>query len=245
MIKLTVGLPVFNSKNIAWLAMEGLCRQKGIDFGWEIIVVEESDDNSCGKEFFDSYFERLKQIGCRRILYISLPCWVPLSQKWRLLGQRADVNSVAFVFQAADCYSEPNRLRTTMEAINLGNDWYKANQGLFYWIQKQQHILFSDKKNIQRGGLNMGAKTEDVRKLSFEAVRAKVDGWLVKNIDPKRVFINETDDWLYGVDTHGFNNISKKRSKFFSDIVFPFVETDLKIQLFLPDDIVERLKSMK
>lgn len=41
-IKLTVALPVYNSKSIAWLAMESLCNQKGIDFDWEIVIAEEN-----------------------------------------------------------------------------------------------------------------------------------------------------------------------------------------------------------
>jgi len=245
MIKLTIGLPVFNSKDIAWLAMEGLCRQKKIDFEWELLIAEEESANFSGKDFFKEYSERLKLVGCKNLTYFFLDKWIPLSQKWKKLGEEANKDSVCFLLQAVDCYSQPYRLKDSFETICAGYDWYKANKGLFYYIQTEQHILFSDKENKQRGGLNMSARTDCMRNLPLSDRASCVDGWLVKNINPQKVFVDDSNNWKFGVDTHGYNNISKKRSKFFNKIEFPFVETDLRIDNLLPKDIVERLKLMK
>ena len=44
MIELTVGLPMFRSEKIAHLAFESLCNQKNIDFEWELLIMEESEE---------------------------------------------------------------------------------------------------------------------------------------------------------------------------------------------------------
>jgi len=48
MIELTVGIPMFRSRHIGWLALESLCRQKDIDFKWELLIMEEEE--SLGEE---------------------------------------------------------------------------------------------------------------------------------------------------------------------------------------------------
>lgn len=243
MIKLSVALPVFNSKKIAWLAMEGLCRQKNIDFEWELVIAEEQDENKFGSKAFLSYKERLEKIGCKRIRYIKLYKWVPLGQKWKLIGQNCSDTSEAFVLQAADCYSEPNRLKTTYEKIvKEGYDWVQNKSGLFFDLSTKRHILYQDVEIVQKCGLNMATRVEYVRNLPDNERKAIVDGWLYSNIKPKKsLSIINTDDWKYGVDTHGLNNISKKRGKFFNDITFPFIDTNLSIRSYLPKDIVEKL----
>ena len=47
-IEFSVRMPMFRSKYIAWLALESLCRQKGVNFEWELITAEEQ----VGKEVF-------------------------------------------------------------------------------------------------------------------------------------------------------------------------------------------------
>ena len=39
--ELTVGLPIYNSKKIAWIALDGLINQIDIDFDWELVFYEE------------------------------------------------------------------------------------------------------------------------------------------------------------------------------------------------------------
>jgi hypothetical protein len=244
MIELSVGLPIWNSKKIIWLALESLCRQKEINFDWELVIAEEQIDE-IGQEIIDGYFKRLVEVGCCKVFYEPLKEWIPLSKKWKLLGEKCDENSKVFILQASDCYSQPYRLRSTYEAIIRSDcDWYKANHGLFYNIQTKQHILYSDPINIQRGGLNMATKTEYIRKLPVEDRASKVDGWLYSKCNPQKVYIDSNSYWQLGVDTHGLNNISKKRGKFFNKIEFPFVETSLNIKNLLPQDIIKRLEEL-
>ena len=244
MIELSVGLPIWNSQKIIWLALESLCEQRDINFNWELVIAEEQI-NEVGKQIINNYFKRLTEVGCKKITYEPLKEWIPLSDKWKIIGEKCDKNSKAFLLQAADCYSQPYRLKTTYEAIVKDDcDWYKANQGLFYNIQTKQHILYSDLTNIQRGGLNMATKTGYIRKLPIENKSSKVDGWLYSKCNPQRIYIDQNEYWQFGVDTHGLNNISKKRGKFFNKIEFPFIETSLNIKNLLPKNIVERLEKL-
>ncbi len=246
MIKLSVALPVFNSKRIAWLAMEGLCRQENIDFEWELVIAEEQGEGMFGSKAFLSYKERLEKVGCKRFCYIKLNEWIPLGQKWKLIGQNCSDTSEAFILQAADCYSEPKRLKTTYEKIVKGGyDWIQNKSGLFFDLSTKRHILYQDVEVAQKCGLNMATRVDCIRKLPNNDRKAIVDGWLYSNIKPKKpLSIIDTDDWKYGVDTHSLNNISKKRGKFFNNITFPFVSTDLSIRSYLPKDIVTRLYNL-
>jgi len=63
MIELSVALPVWNSKRIAWLPMESLCRQLKPSCGWELIIFEEVHGEQLGEDFFRAYEERLKEAG--------------------------------------------------------------------------------------------------------------------------------------------------------------------------------------
>lgn len=246
MIELSVALPVFNSKRIAWLAVESLCRQKNIDFEWELIIAEEQDENRFGSKAFLSYSERLSQVGCVRFKYIKLQNWIPLGQKWKLLGQNCSDTSEVFLLQAVDCYSEPKRIKTTHDLIvNDRYDWIQNKRGLFYNLRTKKHILYDDTQMNQRCGLNMATKAEYIKALPDNDRKAIVDGWLYNNIKPKNPFsIINSYDWMYGVDTHGLNNISKKREKFFNTIEPPFVETKLHIRNLLPKDIFDRLNTL-
>lgn len=40
-IRLSIGLPLYNSSKIVWLALNSLCGQKNINFEWELVICEE------------------------------------------------------------------------------------------------------------------------------------------------------------------------------------------------------------
>jgi len=242
MIELSVALPLYNSGKIAWLALESLCNQKEIDFEWELIVCEEQHKNMLGGlELMKQYGDRIKNIK-----YFPLNQWISLGEKWKYIANNCDKNSKCFILQAADCYSQPYRLKSTYDAIVKNDfDWYKSNQGIFFNIKTKKCILYQDLDNMQKGGLNMAMKTKDViNKVPNEFRRAVVDGWLYNNIKPQKVFIDKSLNWLYGVDTHGYNQISIKREKFFNNPNFPFIETKLTLKS-LPINIIERLKNLE
>lgn len=241
MIELSVALPLFNSKKIAWLALESLCRQEGINFRWELVVIEEQE-NSFGAANIHEYSERLKNVGCDIITYISLRDWMPLGKKWRLLAENCNSNSQAFVLQAADCYSEPKRLKTTYEKIVKEDyGWMQNTKGLFFNIRTKKHILYNA---VQQCGLNMATKPQLIRNINIDEVSKHVDGSLFRSIRPKKVANIISEDYKNGVDTHGLNNISIGRETYFDNTVFPFEETDLNIKNFLPEDITTKLYNL-
>ena len=43
MIEMSVRMPLFRARYIAWLALESLCRQKRVTFKWELVIAEEQD----------------------------------------------------------------------------------------------------------------------------------------------------------------------------------------------------------
>ena len=101
-IELSIALPMYRSENIAWLVFESLARQKDIDFSWELLVAEETEQ-AFGPDSIKKYADRLQQIGCNRIEYYSLNSWVPLSQKWHHLAGKSS-NTNCFLLAAADVY---------------------------------------------------------------------------------------------------------------------------------------------
>ncbi len=73
MIELSVCAPFFRAKYIGWLALESLCRQKDINFEWELIISEEMFDEAMGKDVIMKYKSRLEDLGCVRLKYIYVP----------------------------------------------------------------------------------------------------------------------------------------------------------------------------
>lgn len=247
MIELSVALPLYNSGKIAWLALEGLCRQQDINFEWELVVCEEQNEQMLGYYELIKYTNRLKEVGCIKINYISLNEWLSLGEKWKKIANNCDPNSKCFILQAADCFSFPLRLKNTYEAIIKNDfDFYKNNKGYFYNIKTKKYIKFDNSGNIQKPGLNMAYKTKDIiNKIPDEFRRAIVDGWLYKHIQPEKIFIDNNLNWIYGLDTHGYNQISIKREKFFNKPSFPFIEIQSDIKHLIPNDIFDRLNNLE
>lgn len=243
MITLTVALPVYNSRNIVWLAMESLCRQEGITFEWELIICEEADGNAAGQLFYSSYMDRLRLVGCQHIKFIPINTWIPLAQKWRLIGRNCSASSVVFVLQAADCYSFPHRLRRTYKFLGRKQwDWYQCPRGFFYHLFTKQvieydHTLYGAGYR-RMTALNMALLTVHARKLPLSDKRKGIDGWLLSTIANARMYNDRNVLWKKGIDTQGLNNISKKRARFFQTIAIPFRTTGTKLNQIVPAEIV-------
>lgn len=245
MIELTVALPVWNSKKIVWLALESLCRQRDISFNWELIVCEEQDENGFGVENYLKYKDRLKHVGCVNLKVIPLKKWISLGQKYYKIIQNSNVNSKALLLQAADCYSQPFRLNESYQKIVKNNyDWVCYKIGAFIDLHSWNHILYNDLSKQQKAGLNMAFCMKSARKLPNEERKKLVDGWLYNNLNIKNPCDIDPKHWKLGVDTHGLNNISKSRQKYFKKEKHPFYKTDYKVDYYLPKDVVERLKML-
>lgn len=247
MIELTVALPLYNAKNIAWLALESLCRQKDVNFEWELICAEETTPNPFTKEGVLKYEERLKQVNCKRIEFIELNQKIPLSFKWKLIARKAMDTSIAFLLQAGDCYSQPYRLKESYDLlVKQEYEWISSQIGPFYEINTGLVFLYDLRKRPRTAGLNMGARIELIKNLPDEIKNKSVDSWIVTSITnylkraPKRAF-NNSDNWKYGFDSHGLNNISKGRSKIMrtkKDIYNGTVD----LNQYIDSDILTRIK---
>ena len=141
-ITVTVGLPMYRCGKIAWLALEGLCRQQGVDFSWELIVSEEPEE-AFTEERLRSYEPRLRAVGCVRIAYLRTAEWIPLSTKWCRIARQASPGSEIFVLQDGDDYSQPRRLATTVALFeDPGVDWVQSPLGCFFNIASGKVSVF-------------------------------------------------------------------------------------------------------
>ena len=236
---ITVALPTWNSKQILWLPMEGLCRQK-TEFAWELIVLECRSPHEVGYEFFESYWDRLKKAGCKRLKYIFTGKRIPLGQKWKEIAKEA--KGEYFILQASDDYPHSRRIQVTGDKLP-GHDWYDTRFFHSFSLKSKKLILF-DASMLARWttGNDMATLTEKVRRLPDNNKSRGVDFFLYETLVDNRVI----DDNLYpGVNTNGANNISMSREMHFISPRPPFKKAYRTIdELGLPKEIVTKLKHM-
>lgn len=243
-IELSIGIPCYNGKKIGWLCMEGLCNQADVDFGWEIIICEENHDNMLGVDFFKQYIDRLSKVGCKKITYLYLNDWVNLAEKWKIIGKNLDNYNGGFVLQAIDCYPPSKRLSITNELIKK-YDWIDFGQGYFYSFLHKKIILYKrfDKKN-----LHMTFKSKYAKRLGSYDKNIGIDGFLlktIKKINPKMEKYTHKELLSDGLDTDGYNNISKNRVDYYENTREPFFKTDVKLeQIGLPNYVLEQIKKI-
>jgi hypothetical protein len=235
---LTVGLPVYNQTGVLHIALESLCRQFG---KWELIV--SSEDNIWG--VVDSYKDRLKQAGCVNIIYDKLKDWIPLPQKWQRIAQLMSGESLGMMLQAADCYSHPDRIKQSEEAMLQGYNWYNESIGYFYYVQKDLLAIYDNSPFTHFTHLNMCIATKYAKDLPFCDKRAGIDGWMLSCIPENERKVCQVDRLHSGVDLHGLNNISKKRGAMIEGFAKAFKPTKLTIeQIGLPVEVVNQIKQL-
>jgi len=233
-IELTVALPVYNSKKICWLALESLSNQIEIDFDWELIIYEESHDNSVFPEILERYEDLLKSKNCKRIVFVTNNKKVLLVDKWISIGKNVSETSKCFVLHAADCYSPQRRLKTTYNKIVKEDyDWYDQTKGYFYSFISNKVFLYNHKGLTN---LNMALKPDYIKTLPSSTLKKGIDGYIYKHcqkvISEQGKKLNHYyDNNLYNdsVDTHGFNNISKGREQFFTTLSHIFQDPKVSI----------------
>ena len=229
---LTVALPVYNSKKIAWVCLESLVKQENINFNWELIIYEEEHEQSIFPSVLYDYIEELKSVGCSKILFISGKEKVSLVEKWIEIGKNVSPTSQCFILQAADCYSPKSRLKISYEKIvNEDYDWYDQTKGYFYSFISDRVILYEYKGLTN---LNMSLKTEYMKNLPFSKLKSGIDGYIYNHCvisckNASRNFRRYFDDELYNdsVDTHGHNNISHARESYFDTKPNIFTKTNM------------------
>lgn len=252
-VDMSIVMPLYRAGNIAWLPLESLCRQKQINFRWELLIAEEQE-GAFGWPKIKEYFGRLNKVGCARIIYYSLPKWIPLSQKYHLLTRQMHPSSKIFTTQAGDNYSHPMRLKLThLYLIKRDYDMWHQAYGLFYDIPTGQMIGFNYYRNPERPVCMTAAyKAEYVRNLPFEFKKSGLDSWLYYNIlkasgkKELKTWTSGNRYWDKGVNTQGQNTISVKRARHFKKPKNKlFGPTSIKIEEVVPHPIAQRLKNMR
>lgn len=238
----TVALPVFNNKNIALLAMEGLIRQQ-TDFKWELIVCEENNGKHNGVEFFEGYFERLKDVGCLRLIYIPVTKGkLYLSHKWKLMAQHAQGD--VFLMQGSDDYPDPRRVQTACEAIRDGYQWFQVPRFYCYWSGNGVYE-YNDYRNNINLGIDKGTRTEYVKNANNREVKKGVDFWMFSNarahVPDIKIKSTIYDDYK-GVSTTGFNTISDQRELMLFAEYYPYTKVNKTLYDILPSEVVEKIK---
>lgn len=205
---------MYRAREIGWLALESLARQRNVDFEWELIVIEERFE-ALGESAVREFEGPMQEKGLRSLRYFMLDRWIPLAHKWHYLARLAQ--GEFFVLQAADCFSPPTRLKDTFMALH-GAEWVQQPLGPFVDLATQ-HVSIFDYELAQapsRTALNMGTLTGLARLLPKAEIRRYVDNWFFTCLEKELnrvplIFHNESTDWRFGLDTHGLNNISLAR----------------------------------
>jgi hypothetical protein len=241
-IDLTAALPTWENKNIVWLQLESLCRQK-TELTWELIVCEEQTENMFGKENLDSYLERLKEAGCSEIKYIPLQEHTPLSRKWVIIAKEARGES--FALCATDDYSSPDRFELSHKKILDGHDWFDIEKGLFLNLNRFTTSTYVDQTGVE--GLTMSTRTDIVKNLNGPWPVSSVDKWLKEAGKISNLYQHQGN--VLGLDTDGANAICLKRWTQYPDkeervrYMPPFQAPEQEIEDILPTDIIMRLKA--
>lgn len=254
MIELSVALPLFRTKYIGWLALESLCRQEGIDFGWELIIDEEEEE-SIGKQEIEKYGDRLDVVGCRKITYVGRKTRIPLGLKMTQLVQRCDKGSRAIAFSAGDYYCPPKRLATQYSAFveNPNIHWFRSAKTIFYDIETKNSVLYdTSKKATQSDTSGKFIPLHLARRIPPTNAARGIDGYFWKTVcglcggvKKVNVFNDKTDNWKYGFNTHGLNNLSGAERKiwFLGAVKNPYVLANpIDLKTTIPKDILMKIE---
>jgi len=239
MIRGTVALPVWNSKPIAWLCMESLCRQLPPTDEWELIVFEERHPEQLGESFFRSYESRLKKVGNARLSYLTCDDKHSLSEKWITIARYSSIPSVYFCLCAADNYYDPHMLQDAERNIDE-DDWCVTPKGYFYDLILDKVARYDAMLMV---GLQMTARTDMVAQFPWEKINKRVDMWFSEKMSLKGSIMTG-NHWEGILCTQGLNNISKERHQLIVDCHPPFYETKKKLHNIIPEDIANRLKTL-
>ena len=243
-IKATVALPTWGNKDIIWLPMEGLCRQK-TKFLWELIIHECG--SATGEKFFQSYSKRLKRAGCVKVTYMNSPIRLALSQKWKIMAKRA--RGEYFCLQASDDYPPPQRLQAVIDAKS---QWYSCRYYYGYHLLLGKMIEYDSGLSERpsgrwKAGYHIAIKTALMRKVSNEKVYENVDNHLRRCIRPIKIFVDQKK--YAGISTTGANTLTKKRTLSFISAgkwksVFKNISLTLQ-SIGIPPDVIKMLEEWK
>ena len=248
MVELTLFMPIYNSKHIGWLPLEGFIRQKEINFEWEFIIVEENNGNEIGKDFIMSYSDRLKDVGCVDIKYVPLNEKVPLCKKISIMSDIADPNSRILTMGSSDCYPSIKRLISPYNAFKDKKiNWYCNIYDIMYDIKSERYATY----NVWPKGTGKACLLKYVRNIPQSMNEKNMDNTLLKTytyqVGELVSHMDETDNWKTGFNTNGLNNISDKKVRHdtIKNYTGIFSKCEHKLEDNIPIEILDRLKECK
>jgi len=239
---MTVAMPFYRAKYIGWLPFESLIRQQNINFEWELLLIEEDNNESFGYERISEYISKLKELGCKQVFYKKLNEWVPLAYKIGMLIEYSKGDILTFAI--ADHYSAPMRLKSCYDAFKSNIDWYRDSNLIFYDIQTEELAV---RRISSRGACCKAVQREIAEKIPIESDRWKgIDGWFYKQcfkVKSMKQYINT--NWEHGLNTHGFGNLTPERSSKLNNHSHKFLKYNVKLEDVVPIEIANRLRQAK
>lgn len=256
MIEMSVCIPMFRCKYIAWLLFESMIRQKNINFEWELILEEEQNDEAFGLNEILKYKNNLKKAGCVDIKYYPLEEWIPLGLKTLHLIKYCNQNSKIITYAASDFYLPNTSFSNQYNAlIDEKYDCYRSSKTIFYNIENEKISLYDTSKNEYRGDTSeRGILLKIAREITgLKKLGRSIDKHLYLELlritnNNLRVYENETDSWKYGFSTHGLNNLSgPNRAKRITENLIEknYYPVNYNIEDCIPKEIIEKLKDSK
>jgi len=241
---LSVALPLYRMKPIAWLAFEGLCRQE--DAGdWELIILEEVE-GSCGEEYVNLYTDGLVAAGCKTVKFYRYHEHVRLLEKWIRSSQLMDVRSLGMLLQAGDDYSQKFRLRDTRKVFLDGYSWYQENTALSYnIIQQTSALLDVNDYEIFKTGESKAISADFARAITDNGAIRGIDHYLHSIVANGGGNIYATNPENLSMNTYGFNHLSTYRGHFVDMLKPPFYRSYTTLEQVVGSDIAERLRNLQ
>jgi len=235
---ITVALPMWNARPIAWLCLESMARQNNPGVPWEIIIQEESFNNNCGYSYIEPYIPRISANG-GVVRYIPLEEKISLPKKWRGIADVASRHSKVYHMCAADNYYQPNMLIESWDAMSKGADWFQSYMCHFFDVHTKRMVMYKNKK---LSGIEMSMATELARKIPYSDKKRVIDLMVLRAAKPQNIQWNESESWRRTVCTHGLNNISgERRERLLNNKIQPFYHTECVLEDVVPEYIYERL----
>jgi hypothetical protein len=241
---LSVGLPLYRAGEIAWLALESLCRQRDAP-PWELLVLEEEEPPALGLGALLAYRGRLGAAGCVGLSYAALRERARLADKWARIAREATAPWLAL--QGGDDYAMPTRLTETWAVIEeTPADWVQWPRGLF-WSRRTGAVTLYDVSELQpRTGVEMAVRRDLVPVAGAPGPACGVDGWLLSSA--RRALGGEiaiacvrSESWRHAIHTDGWNVCSRERERMCARQEPPFSAWPGDLESVLPKEIVMRL----
>lgn len=242
-IQCSVVIPFYRAGYIGWVPFESLIRQEGIDFDWELIVIEEAFHNPFGYTRMIQYWDELKKAGCCRFKYISLQDWMPLAAKWYYLINSIDPNSNVVCFNSSDIYMSHSRLARQFKILSGGQyNWYKLGGNIVYDIASDTHVRLVSIDPKRGDTCCRAATAELLSSLKLDSRKKGVDGWMWKGVkDGAKPYYDDGPIWKDTINITGLNNLSHGRGSRVQNITPPFRPCCGSLNNHMPTEIAQRL----